>query len=201
METNQETGMGAGTGTGTGAGRATDETIQKVREVAGEAGRKVEDQLRSSMDTGRTRAAETLGSFAQALSRSGQQLRSENQGALSEFVERAGDQLRRASDYLRNTDVDELTRNTEDLARRQPALFLGGVFAIGVVAGRLLKSAQQARAEQSKRKTALVPQTVWTGDRERPVSGFREPQSEMGGGSWDNPTDPSYTQQFRRDVP
>src|SRR5687768_3845549 len=122
METNPNTGTTAPRD----LNDAVESTRQKAREAATDAQHKLGEQLKSSVDSGKTRAADTLDSFAQALSQSGQQLRSEDLGPAGQYVDRAGEQLRRASDYLRNTQVDEMIRNTEDLARRQPALFIAG---------------------------------------------------------------------------
>jgi ElaB/YqjD/DUF883 family membrane-anchored ribosome-binding protein len=202
MEANQNMGS-SGTDFGTQSSTFQDtveNTTQRAREAASEAQQKVGQQLKSSVDSGKVKAADTLDILAQTLSQSGQQLRSDNNlGAASQYVDRAGDQLRRASDYLRNTNVDEIVRNTEEFARRQPAIFIGGAFALGILAARFIKASQAPSHGSISRDRSLVPQSsTWTGDREAPVSGYREP----GMSSTDNEsdTDPSYTQQFGRDV-
>src|SRR5690606_33979901 len=45
--------------------------------------------------------------------------------------------------FLDNQDVAELVDNAEDLARRQPAVFVGGAFALGVLGGRFLRSSRR----------------------------------------------------------
>lgn len=198
METNPNTG--------TTAPRDLHDTVentrQKAREAATDAQHRLGEQLKSSVDSGKTRAADTLDSFAQALSQSGQQLRSEDLGPAGQYVDRAGEQLRRASDYLRNTQVDEMIRNTEDLARRQPALFIAGAFGLGLLAARFIKASQAPSYGSVPRERALVPQeesATWRGDRETAVSGFREPASRPA--SPDIDTDPNYTRQFAQDLP
>ncbi len=207
METNQNTGAtdpAAGTGYQGGSQDLHDsveQTKQKAREAASEAQQKLGEQLRSSVDSSKGRAADTLDSIAQALTQSGQQLRSDNLAPASQYVDRAGEQLRRASDYLRNTNVDEMVRNTEDFARRQPALFVGGAFALGVLAARFIKASQAPSYGSVPRERALVPQEespVWRGDREATVSGYREPNAAAS--AVDSDTDPTYTRQFGRDV-
>ena len=211
METNQSTGMG---GAGMGAGsqfqtgspdlhETVDATKEKAREAATQAQQKIGEQLRSSVDSSKGRAADTLDSLAQALSQSGQQLRSDNLGPASQYVDRAGEQLRKASDYLRNTNVDEMVRNTEDFARRQPAVFVGGAFFLGLLAARFIKASQAPSYGSIPRDRSLVTQeqgSVWRGDRETAVSGYREPSSGAGT-TFETDTDPSYTREFGRDVP
>jgi ElaB/YqjD/DUF883 family membrane-anchored ribosome-binding protein len=177
-------------------------TRQKAREAATDAQHTLAEQLTSSVDSGKARAADTLDSFAQALSQSGQQLRSGDLGSAGQYADRAGEQLRRASDYLRNTNVDEMVRNTEDFARRQPALFIGGAFALGLLAARFIKASQAPSYGSVPRERALVPQeesATWRGDRERAVSGFREPGASQP--TPDPDTELNYTRQFAQDLP
>jgi hypothetical protein len=44
------------------------------------------------------------------------------------------------SGYLEARDIQDLVGEAESLARRSPALFLGGAFTLGVLAARFLKS-------------------------------------------------------------
>jgi hypothetical protein len=100
--------------------------------------------VESSLDRGKARAADTLGGVAQALLQSGQQLR-QQQPQIGDYAERAGREMQRFSDYLQRTDVHALMDRAEDVARRQPALFLGGMFALGVIGARFLRSSQRAQ--------------------------------------------------------
>jgi hypothetical protein len=200
METNQNTGAEFNRASADFQDKV-DGTKEKAREAASEAQQKIGEQLKSSVDSGKGRAADTLDSLAQALSQSGQQLRTDNLGPASDYVDRAGEQLRRASDYLRNTNVDEMVRNTEDFARRQPALFIAGAFTLGVLAARFIKASQTPSYGSIPRDRSLVPRDdsqMWRGDREATVTGYREPGTRTFSG--DSDTDPSYTQQFGRDV-
>ena len=127
---------------GTGSESTIDTAKQKARQTAGDAQHKLTDELRARADSTRARAADALGSVAQALSHSGQQLRNDNQTVPGDYVERFGGQIRRASDYLRNTGTDDLVRDAENFARRQPAALIGGALALGFLAARLIKSSQ-----------------------------------------------------------
>jgi hypothetical protein len=197
---NQGMGDNATQGSSAGTGSTIDEAREKARQAAGNAQQKISEQLRSKVDSSRTRAADALGSVASALSQSGEQLRSENQEMPSDYIGRAGDQIRRASDYLRSTSTDEMVRNAEGYARRQPAVFLGGAFLLGFLAARLVKSGQETNMGGSiPRDRSLVAQdSTFRGDRERNVSGFREPG--MSGSTFDTDTDPSYTREFGRET-
>jgi hypothetical protein len=191
----QQFGQGAGTSGGT-----FEQTKEQARQAATEAQQKITEQIRTRAESTKSQAADTLTSVANALSQSGQQLKADNPNVPSQYIERAGEQLRRAAENIRNTNVDELVRRTESMARRQPALFLGGAFVLGVVAARLIKSGQSASSysnQYDSPRTSVVPQHAgWTGDRETPVSGYREPRNYTSGTG--AATDAAFMDEFSR---
>jgi hypothetical protein len=86
-----------------------------------------------------SRAGDTLTEVANAIRQSGQQLR-EEQPQIAGFVDTAAEQVDKAGDFLRQSDLQDVVYRVEDIARRQPALFIGGAFVLGLVAARLLKT-------------------------------------------------------------
>lgn len=54
-------------------------------------------------------------------------------------------QLDKFSRYIENADVRDLGRDLKDYARRQPALFIGGAFTLGLLAARFLKTSHPAQ--------------------------------------------------------
>jgi hypothetical protein len=64
-------------------------------------------------------------------------------GGPSRLAESAADGLQRLSDALQRRDFDTLLRDTEDFARRQPAVFIGAAALAGFLAMRFLKSTRQ----------------------------------------------------------
>jgi len=110
-----------------------------ISDVASQAGGKVTQQL----DTQRDRAASSLGSVAQALRQTSDQIRDQNDNAglpVHQYVASVADQVERFSGYLRSTDVRRMMGDFEQFAKRQPGLFLGGAFLLGLLGARFLKS-------------------------------------------------------------
>ncbi len=106
-------------------------------------------EMRATVDTGRQRAADALQQVARTLQGNGENLGDgEGTSGVNSYVAQAGSQLQRAADYLRDANVHELVAETERFARRQPALFLGGAFTVGLLAARMLKSGK-AHSEQT----------------------------------------------------
>jgi hypothetical protein len=141
---NQATGAGLGAGQGAIQDRGVvEQTKEKAQEIAGQVQQKATQRVESGLTRGKVQAAETLNTVAQSLIVSGQQLRERNQEGVGRFVDQTADRIQRVSNYLQNTDVSEMVDRTEEFARRQPALFLGGAFALGLLGARFLKSSRR----------------------------------------------------------
>jgi hypothetical protein len=103
----------------------------------------VKQRATAQLDTQKGRATDGLRALTQAARQTTQQLRTDQHETLANYIDRALQQLDRLNDRIRSKDVSELLRDAQQLARRQPALFIGGSFLAGVLAARFLKSSQQ----------------------------------------------------------
>jgi hypothetical protein len=68
---------------------------------------------------------------------------------LCELTERAARQVERASRYVRRSELREMVGDLEELARRRPAILVGGSFATGMLLARFFKSSSE-RARWSR---------------------------------------------------
>jgi hypothetical protein len=57
-----------------------------------------------------------------------------------ELTERAARQMDRAARYVRRSELRDMVRDLEELARRRPAVLIGGGFATGMLLARFFKS-------------------------------------------------------------
>lgn len=99
-------------------------------------------------DRRRTEAADGIEQVAQSIRRVSTDMEGE-QPSIASVAMTAADQVERVSEYLRETDVRQILRTVEDTARRQPLLFIGGAFALGVAVSRLIKAGGGATGRQS----------------------------------------------------
>ena len=128
------------------AGRAAGHGKEAVTNAAKKAGEKITSRL----DEQRYKAAEGIGSIAQALRQTGDQLRGQDDSAaVPQYVSSAADQVERFSQYVRSTNVRQMVNGVEQFARRQPGLFLGGALVLGLISARFLKSSDQGTASRS----------------------------------------------------
>ena len=101
---------------------------------------RVRDRAEAQLSTQKDRATDGLGSVAQAVRGSTQQLRAQQHDTIARYVEQAADQVERFARRLRDKDVGDLFREAQRLARRQPAVLIGSAFALGLIGARFLKS-------------------------------------------------------------
>ena len=66
--------------------------------------------------------------------------------------QRAASTLHDVADWLDEVDVIDLLTRAEGWARRRPGLFLGGAFAVGLIAARVYKGTSQLAAERAERE-------------------------------------------------
>ncbi len=101
---------------------------------------KVRERAAAQLNTQKNRATDGIGSVAQVARETTQHLRERQHETVAGYVEQAADQLERFSQSLKNKDVRDLVEDAQRLARRQPALFVGGAFALGLAGARFFKS-------------------------------------------------------------
>ncbi|HET8632325.1 MAG TPA: hypothetical protein VFL91_33275 [Thermomicrobiales bacterium] len=121
------------------ASQAADQVQDKAGQVADQARQQATAQLASQKE----RATGGLGTVAHAMRETGDHLRDQDQDTVAGYADQAADQVERLATYLRQRNVNELIGDAQDFARRQPALFLTGAFALGVLGARFLKSSSQ----------------------------------------------------------
>ena len=144
--TNQAGDMAGGTASGSQA--------TPVMEQAAE-------QVTSRMDMGKDYVVEAVSGVAQALRQTGQQLREEGaQTTLAGYVDRGAEQIETFGGYLRGRDSSQIITDVEGFARRQPLVFAGSAFALGMLAVRFFRT-----ESPTTRQTLDISgiDTVWRG--------------------------------------
>jgi ElaB/YqjD/DUF883 family membrane-anchored ribosome-binding protein len=115
-------------------------------EAAGEAVERgavaVGDQLREAAESllheQKERVAEAAHGFADVLRQAAHSFEREQKRMAASYVDQAATQIDRFSETVRRQSLQDMLASAEDIARRQPALFLTGAVAIGFVVGRML---------------------------------------------------------------
>ena len=125
------------------ARQQTQQLAQQARQQAGQLANRGSEQVKSQLANQKHQAAQRMVPVQTALREAAHQLRGQGQGSTAQYVDQASDQVERFSGYLRETDVDQILNEVRGLARRRPALFLGGAAVLGFLGTRFLKSSSQ----------------------------------------------------------
>ena len=145
---------------------------QAVKETAGKAVGQAKEKATNILDEQKSKAASSLSGVADGIRKVGENLREgEKQNVIADTAARYGDDLAAKiedfSGYLDQATFKDLTRDIEGFARRQPAIFVGGAFLLGVLAARFLKtsaphqnSPRRPRSNFSNHKTGDARSTT-----------------------------------------
>lgn len=116
-------------------GEIREEATQEKEKITGEA----RHRTKSMIDDQKGRAAEGLGSIAEAIRKAGEKLREKDKGIVAQYAERAADNVQHFSSYLNEKSIDDVIRDSKDIARRRPLLVMGGAFIAGLALARFFK--------------------------------------------------------------
>ena len=116
-----------------------------VQEKAGELTGNAGERVRQELQTRSTQAGSQLQSTAAAMRRTTAQLRQEGNEGPAQALNFVADRAERFGGYLTGAHADQMLRDVEGFARRQPWLAAVGGAAVGFFASRFLKASSSAR--------------------------------------------------------
>ena len=132
---------GASLGDGlTAADAVRQQALQFVGDVGHELGRTGEAQ--------KARGVEAIRSFARAVDSAADEIKPQSP-IVARTVHEAARRVEGLSDNLPNRNINELIESAAQLARAQPALFIGGSVAAGFALARFVKSSARQRPAAS----------------------------------------------------
>lgn len=131
------------------AQRKAESTAEEVKQQAQAVLHHAEQEAGSSLSAQKTEVVHKLQSVSEALRLTSNQLQEQDQNTFAGYSDKMAEQVERVSTYLEEHDLEELRHSAEEFARRQPELFLGGAFTLGLLAARFLKSSTPNRYRQT----------------------------------------------------
>lgn len=145
-----DSGLG---GSGTQSGGVLTDTKNKITETAKDAASKIKSAASETAAKAKEQAsriatdqkettAKRIDSYSSAIRDSAKSLE-EKDPNIAWFTQRAADKLQGVADYMRTRDFHGLRADAEGLARRNPAVFFGGMFLAGLVLGNVVKASRR----------------------------------------------------------
>jgi hypothetical protein len=119
------------------------ETAADLKSAATDTATKAKASVEKMAQEKKENAARRIGGYGSAIHESAKSLE-EKDPNIAFFTHRAADKLESVADYIRGRDFGSLKVDAEDLVRRHPAAFFGGMFVAGLVLGNVLKASQRA---------------------------------------------------------
>ncbi len=163
------------------AAQTTREAANKVKSVATTTVSRAKEEAERLAQEKKEQAAAQIGDYSSAIHESAKAFE-EKDPNIAWFTHRAADRLQGVADYMRNRDFAALRRDAEDVARRHPAGFFGGMFVAGLVIGNLVKASQRRGLERDDRSTKEPswmdrPETTLGAQPELPMSSSPMPST------------------------
>ena len=167
MATQQNDPVTKGTTNGLDKGKGAPPTLlSQAKSVAGEAYSTVADKATTTIEERKSGLTNELTKAAQTVRRLSETLTDEaDQTSVTEYATKytdaAAQKLESVAEYFERSDLRTVVRDVESYGKRNPAVFLGVAFGIGILAARLFKSSPQssagagARAESTRGSAAL----------------------------------------------
>jgi uncharacterized protein YjbJ (UPF0337 family) len=135
----------------------TGQAQEKAKEVAGQAQEKVQGaaqqakgQISEQVDQRSTQAGQQVNTVAQDVRSVAEELRSQGKDKPARYAEQAAERVQSAGQWLEQKNGDELLRDVEDFARRNPWAVAAGGLVLGLAASRLLKASSTERYRASQ---------------------------------------------------
>jgi ElaB/YqjD/DUF883 family membrane-anchored ribosome-binding protein len=131
--------------------------IDKAKDTAGQAYEMAAEKAAEKLDEQKAAVTSGLASVADSIKQVGETLReTDEQTGVTEITAKYGDrlagQIEQISNYFEKNDLSGIVRDVEDFARKNPVVFIGGAFALGILAARFLKSSPPSAGETQGEK-------------------------------------------------
>jgi len=135
----------SGSGSRSSVANVARETASQVGSVASEAATRVKDSAAKMASDQKNSAADRVGAYGTAIHESAKSLEQQDPN-IAWLTHRAADRLEGVASYMRTRDFQGLREDAENLARRHPVAFFGGLCVAGLVIGGVVRAACSSAA-------------------------------------------------------
>lgn len=123
--------------------------ISKVKSEAAGVAQDVKRQGSEQFEAHKNTAADQTEKLAGVVDRASEELRGQDQESLADYAGQLADSMKSFAGSLRQRSLDELVKDTQQLARNNPTLFLMGSVAVGIALSRFFKASAERSSNQS----------------------------------------------------
>ena len=138
------------------AQKVASETLDQAKEAVSQVAEQAQGKVKSKIGEGKDRVADNIDHVVSALRQSSEKIQGQDNDVIGRYVGTAANKLNDFSNYVRHNDVDQIVREVEGFARREPAIALGSAFAVGLILARFLKSSSGGANGYNQSNRSLV---------------------------------------------
>src|SRR6188768_1461801 len=124
-------------------------TAEKARRAAAKVATQAKDKVAQVAGEQQGAAADKLGGYSSRLRNTARAVGEEDPN-IAYFANRAADRLESVADYVRTTDLARLKQDAAGIARRHPALVMGGLLVAGLILGSVVKASVESLRESER---------------------------------------------------
>lgn len=174
------------------AGTTGDSLLQEAKQTVGHMAEGAKEQVVTRVESGKENVAEKIGNVAGALRAAGEPLA--DIGPLPDLAGAAADKIESIAEYVQSRTIGDLIQEATVFARREPAIFLGSAFGLGLLVGRFLKSSPRREIHPEIQDELFEEDLAFTGGVGRFASQQRSDGASAQGSTYGSsmPRTPSY---------
>lgn len=124
------------------AGQTARDAAAKLKTAASETAHRAAETAETVASEKKDQAAAQVEGYGSAIHQTAKSLEEQDPN-LAWLTHQAADRLQRLAEYVRERDFRSLRTDAENLARRHPAAFFGGMCVAGFILGSALKATQR----------------------------------------------------------
>jgi hypothetical protein len=168
---------------------------EKVKEEVATFAAAAQEKVSSEVEEKTAQARQTLGDFAAAVRRAGDDLSEHDQSVAGRVVKQAADGLENLARSLTDKRPEQLLDAAREFGRRNPTAFIVGGILLGIAAGRFLRSSAPDEATAGVERQSYSPQPLAYGaddpsrDPAPPIDARDSTMAVAGSAGLDDPFD------------
>lgn len=136
------------------------EAVSKIKGAASNTTARAKEEAARFAAEKKEATASRIKGYSSAMHDTAQSLEDKDPN-IAWFTHRAADKVQSIADYMRNRDFSQLRLDAEEMARRHPGAFFGGMFLAGLLVGNVVKASRR-KLDENERWGATGDQPDWS---------------------------------------
>jgi cytosine/adenosine deaminase-related metal-dependent hydrolase len=127
---------------------------ERLKSDAADVVEKAKQAGQQQLETGKQTAASQAEKVAAVVEQASSQFKEQNLQTLADYTSEIGSTIKSFSESLQNRSVEDLLKDVQSIARRNPTAFVLGSIAVGVAISRFFKASAE-RQQSTNRNTDI----------------------------------------------